>query len=180
MPFGHQEDLGASTCSFESQLAPGEWSGGALLDWRVKQEIPCLRPPWTGAPRWPTNWPPCWLQIHELVQPRSAKPIPEQQDYSGGLSTSECNKCYFGEGEMYGKSNMETYITICKIDSQWVAICMSWVSCMAQETQTRALHQSGGLGWGRREVQKGGVICNWFMLRFDRKQQNSVKQLSFN
>ena len=24
-----------------------------------------------------------------------------------------------GEGEMYGKSNMETYITIHKIDSQW-------------------------------------------------------------
>ena len=24
-----------------------------------------------------------------------------------------------GEGEMYGKSNMETYITICKIFSQW-------------------------------------------------------------
>ena len=24
-----------------------------------------------------------------------------------------------GEGEMYGKSNMETYITICKIDSPW-------------------------------------------------------------
>ena len=23
-----------------------------------------------------------------------------------------------GEGEMFGKSNMETYITICKIDSQ--------------------------------------------------------------
>jgi len=23
-----------------------------------------------------------------------------------------------GEGEMYGKSNMETYITICKIDSE--------------------------------------------------------------
>ena len=23
------------------------------------------------------------------------------------------------EGEMYGKSNMKTYITICKIDSQW-------------------------------------------------------------
>ena len=23
------------------------------------------------------------------------------------------------EGEMYGKSNMENYITICKIDSQW-------------------------------------------------------------
>ena len=24
-----------------------------------------------------------------------------------------------GEGEMHGKSNMETYITVCKIDSQW-------------------------------------------------------------
>ena len=24
-----------------------------------------------------------------------------------------------GEGEMYGESNMETYITICKINSQW-------------------------------------------------------------
>ena len=24
-----------------------------------------------------------------------------------------------GEGEMYGKSNMETYMTICKIDSPW-------------------------------------------------------------
>ena len=24
-----------------------------------------------------------------------------------------------GEGEMYRESNMETYITICKIDSQW-------------------------------------------------------------
>ena len=28
------------------------------------------------------------------------------------------------EGEMYGKSNMETYISICKIDSQWeFAVC---------------------------------------------------------
>ena len=24
-----------------------------------------------------------------------------------------------GDSEMYGKSNTETYITICKIDSQW-------------------------------------------------------------
>ena len=24
-----------------------------------------------------------------------------------------------GEGGMYGESNMETYITMCKIDSQW-------------------------------------------------------------
>ena len=48
-----------------------------------------------------------------------------------------------GEGEMYGKSNMETYITICKIDSQWeFAVWVSW----------------DGEGDGR-EVQKGGDIC---------------------
>ena len=30
-----------------------------------------------------------------------------------------------GKGEMYGESNMETYITICKIDSQWkFAVCL--------------------------------------------------------
>ena len=56
---------------------------------------------------------------------------------------------------------------------------------MAQETQTGALHQPKGVRWGGR--WEGGsrgrghmytyVSC---MLRFDRKQQNSVKQLSFN
>ena len=30
-----------------------------------------------------------------------------------------------GAGEMYGKSNMETYITICKIESQWgFSVCL--------------------------------------------------------
>ena len=30
-----------------------------------------------------------------------------------------------GEGEVYGKSNMETYNTKCKIDSQWeFAVCL--------------------------------------------------------
>ena len=30
-----------------------------------------------------------------------------------------------GEGEMYGESNMEIYITVCKIDSQWeFAVCL--------------------------------------------------------
>ena len=30
-----------------------------------------------------------------------------------------------GEGEMYGEKNMETYITKCKIDSQWeFAVCL--------------------------------------------------------
>ena len=30
-----------------------------------------------------------------------------------------------GEGEIYGESNIETYVTICKIDSQWeFAVCL--------------------------------------------------------
>ena len=44
-----------------------------------------------------------------------------------------------GEGEMYGKSNMETYITICKIDRQWEF-------SVSQETQTGALCQPRGMG----------------------------------
>ena len=38
-----------------------------------------------------------------------------------------------GGGEMHGKSNLETYITICKVDSQ-VGIC-----CMSQGILTEAL-----------------------------------------
>ena len=59
------------------------------------------------------------------------------------------------------------------------------ICCMAQETQTGALYQSWGVGWGRRG--EGGskgrgymYTYDWLMLSFDRKQQNSVKQLSFN
>ena len=34
------------------------------------------------------------------------------------------------------------------------------IGCMAQETQTGALYQPRGVGWGDgREVQKGGDIC---------------------
>ena len=65
---------------------------------------------------------------------------------------------------------METHITICKIDS-----------CMAQETQTGALYKHRGMGWGGRweggsKARRYMFTCGWF--RFDRKQQNSVKQLS--
>ena len=40
---------------------------------------------------------------------------------------------------------METYITLCKLDSQWEL-------CMAQKTQTGALYQPRGVGWGGREM----------------------------
>ena len=56
---------------------------------------------------------------------------------------------------------------------------------MAQETQTGALYQSTRVGAGGRwEGGSKGRGCmytyGWFIMRFDRKQQNSVKQLSFN
>ena len=48
-----------------------------------------------------------------------------------------------------------------------------------------AVYQAREVGWGRRweGVSKGrGYMYTYglFMLKFDRKQQNSVKQLSFN
>ena len=57
--------------------------------------------------------------------------------------------------------------------------------CVAQETQTGALYQPRGVGGGGRwegDSKGRGYIYTygWFMLKFDRKQQNSVKQLSFN
>ena len=48
-----------------------------------------------------------------------------------------------GEGEMYGKSHMETYITICKIDSQWEFSV--WLRKLR-----RALYQPRGVEWGGR------------------------------
>ena len=60
-----------------------------------------------------------------------------------------------GEDEMHGKSNMKTYNTICKIDSQGEGIC-----CMAKKTQQGLcsnLEGWNGEGDGR-EVQKGKDI----------------------
>ena len=56
---------------------------------------------------------------------------------------------------MYGNSNMETYIAMCKIDGQ-----QEFAVCMAQETQTGALCQPEVVGWGGRweGVQEGEDI----------------------
>ena len=45
---------------------------------------------------------------------------------------------------MYGKSNMETYITICKIDNQWEFAL--WLRKLKQGL----CYQSRGVGWGGR------------------------------
>ena len=80
---------------------------------------------------------------------------------------------------MYGKSNMQTYITICKIESQ-----REFAVWLRKLKQGLCINLEGwdGAGDGR-EVQKGGDTCipvAGFMLRFDKKQQNSIKQISFN
>ena len=60
-----------------------------------------------------------------------------------------------GEGEMYGENNMETYITICKTDSQWeFAVCLRKI----KQGLCINLEEWVGAGDGRR-VQKGADIC---------------------
>ena len=56
---------------------------------------------------------------------------------------------------MHGKSNMETYITICKIDSQREFAV--WLKKL-KERLCNNLEGWGGEGDGR-EAQKGGDIC---------------------
>ena len=56
---------------------------------------------------------------------------------------------------MYGKSNMETYITICKIDSQ-----QEFAVCLRKLKPGHCINLEGWDGEGDgREVQKGGDIC---------------------
>ena len=54
---------------------------------------------------------------------------------------------------MYGKGNVETYITLCKIDSEWeFAVCLRKL----KQGLCINLEEWDGAGDGR-EVQKGGV-----------------------
>ena len=59
------------------------------------------------------------------------------------------------ESERYGKTNMSSYITICKIDSQW-----EFAVWLRRLKQGCCINVEGWDGEGdRREVQKGGDIC---------------------
>ena len=56
---------------------------------------------------------------------------------------------------MYGENNLETYITICKIDSQW-----EFALCFRKLRQGLCINLEGWNGEGDgKEVQKGGDIC---------------------
>ena len=60
-----------------------------------------------------------------------------------------------GDSEMYGKSNTETYITICKIDSQW-----EFALWLRKLKQRLCINLEGWDGKrDGREVLKGGDIC---------------------
>ena len=56
---------------------------------------------------------------------------------------------------MYGKSNMETYLTVCKTDSQW-----KYAIWLRKLKQGLCINLEGwdGKGGGR-EVHKAGNIC---------------------
>ena len=60
-----------------------------------------------------------------------------------------------GKGEMYWKSNIEAYITIFKIDSQW-----EFAVWLRKFKQGLCINLEGWDGEGDgREVQKGGDTC---------------------
>jgi len=61
----------------------------------------------------------------------------------------------WGEGEVCGKSNMETYITICKIDTQ-----QEFAVWLRKLKQGLCINLEGWDGEGdEREVKKGEDIC---------------------
>ena len=56
---------------------------------------------------------------------------------------------------MYGKSNIKTYITICKINSQW-----EFSICLRKLRQGLCINVEGWEGErDGREVEEGGDIC---------------------
>ena len=72
------------------------------------------------------------------------------------------------EGEMYGKSNTETYITTCKIESRWEFAV--WLRKLG------SLYQPRGVGWGAemggRFKTKGIYVYLWLIhVKVDRKQR---------
>ena len=60
-----------------------------------------------------------------------------------------------GEGEMYQESNMETYITLCKMESQW-----EFAVCLRELKQGLCINLEGWDGEGDvGGVQEGRDIC---------------------
>ena len=64
------------------------------------------------------------------------------------------------EGETYGESNMETYIVICKIDSQW-----EFAVCFRELKQGLCINLRGGMGreMGVRLKREGTYVYLWLI-----------------
>ena len=61
---------------------------------------------------------------------------------------------------MYGQSNMETYITLCKIDSQW-----EFAVCLRELKQGLCINLEGydGEGDGGRFKREGTYVYLWLI-----------------
>ena len=61
---------------------------------------------------------------------------------------------------MYGESNMETYITICKTDSQW-----EFAACLRKLKQGLCTNLEGwdGEGDGREVQREGTYVYLWLI-----------------
>ena len=91
----------------------------------------------------------CVCESHTALLPSTGK-IPDTENRPMDTGRGE-----EGEGEMYGKSNMETYITIGKIDSQ-----QEFVIWLRKLKQGLCINLEGWDWKGDgREFQKGGDIC---------------------
>ena len=81
---------------------------------------------------------------------------------SGGLPSAG-GQGKGGEGELYGKSNMETYILMCKIDSQW-----EFAVWFRKLKQGLCINLEGWDGKGDgREFQKGGKYIYLWMIHVE-------------
>ena len=87
------------------------------------------------------------LVLKNLFTGQQWRKRPREQTYGHGERG--------GEGERYGKSNMEIYITICKIDSPW-----EFAVRLRKLKQELCINLKGWDGEGDgQEVQKERDIC---------------------
>ena len=82
-----------------------------------------------------------------------------------------------GEGEMYGESNVETYITVYKIDSQ-----QEFAVHLRKLKEGLCINLEGGIGGEMGGMfKRDGMYVYLLLIHVEvwQKQQNAVKQLSF-
>ena len=74
--------------------------------------------------------------------------------------------------EAYGESNMETCITMCKLDIQWEFPV--WLR------ELKLVLGNNLEGWDGEGMRGDMSKSDWFIFIFARNQYNTIKHLSFN